>query len=96
MDNVAPVLEVKSKRIGGATYQVPVEISKSRRMALAMRWIIQYSKTRKGQTMADRLAAELIAASNNEGSSIKRRKIHIKWLKQIKLLLILGSQNYGK
>ena len=46
--------------------------------------------------MADRLAAELIAASNNEGSSIKRRKIHIKWLKQIKLLLILGSQNYGK
>ena len=56
LENVAPVLEVKSKRIGGATYQVPVEVSKNRKMALAMRWIIQYSKSRKGQTMADRLA----------------------------------------
>ena len=74
LDNVAPVLEVKSKRIGGATYQVPVEISKNRKMALAMRWIIQYSKSRKGQTMADRLAAELVAASNNEGSSIKKKE----------------------
>ena len=74
LENVAPVLEVKSKRIGGATYQVPVEISKNRKMALAMRWIIQYSKSRKGQTMADRLAAELIAASNNEGSSIKKKE----------------------
>ncbi len=74
LENVAPVLEVKSKRIGGATYQVPVEISKNRKMALAMRWIIQYSKSRKGQTMADRLAAELVAASNNEGSSIKKKE----------------------
>ena len=74
LDNVAPVLEVKSKRIGGATYQVPVEVSKSRRMAMAMRWIIQYAKTRKGRTMADRLASEFIAASNNEGSSIKKKE----------------------
>ena len=74
LDNVSPILEVKSKRIGGATYQVPVEISKNRKMALAMRWIIQYSKSRKGKTMADRLAAELIAASNNEGSSIKKKE----------------------
>ena len=74
LENVAPVLEVKSKRIGGATYQVPVEISKNRKMALAMRWIIQYSKSRKGLTMSDRLAAELIAASNNEGSSIKKKE----------------------
>tara|TARA_B100002052_G_scaffold254729_1_gene244482 strand:+ start:13109 stop:13576 length:468 start_codon:yes stop_codon:yes gene_type:complete len=74
LENVSPVLEVKSKRIGGATYQVPVEISKNRKMALAMRWIIQYSKSRKGLTMADRLAAELIAASNNEGSSIKKKE----------------------
>ena len=64
LENVAPVLEVKSKRIGGATYQVPIEISENRRMALAMRWIIGFSKSRKGQTMADRLAAELLAASN--------------------------------
>ena len=57
LDNVAPMLEVKSKRIGGATYQVPIEISEGRRMALSMRWIISYSKSRKGQTMADKLAA---------------------------------------
>ena len=74
LNNVRPQVEVRSRRVGGATYQVPVEISKSRRTALAMRWIIQYSKTRKGQTMADRLAAELIAASNNEGSSIKKKE----------------------
>jgi len=74
LDNVAPLLEVKSKRIGGATYQVPIEVSRNRRTALAMRWIIQYSKTRKGQTMADRLAAELIAASNSEGSSVKKKE----------------------
>ena len=74
IDNVAPILEVKSKRIGGATYQVPIEISDSRRMALAMRWIINYAKARKGQTMSDRLAAELIAAANNDGSSVKKKE----------------------
>ena len=74
IENTSPSVEVKSRRVGGATYQVPVEVSKSRRMALAMRWIIQYSKTRKGQTMADRLASEFIAASNNEGSSIKKKE----------------------
>ena len=72
--NVSPVLEVKSKRIGGATYQVPIEISEGRRMALAMRWIIGYSKSRKGQTMADRLAAELLAAANNDGSAVKKKE----------------------
>ena len=74
LENVAPVLEVKSKRIGGATYQVPIEISEGRRMALAMRWIIGYSKSRKGQTMADRLAAELMAAANNDGSAVKKKE----------------------
>ena len=74
LDNVAPMFEVKSKRIGGATYQVPIEISEGRRMALAMRWIISYSKARKGQTMADRLAAELLAASNNDGSAVKKKE----------------------
>jgi len=74
LDNVAPVLEVKSKRIGGATYQVPIEVSDRRRMALAMRWIIKYSKDRKGRTMSDRLAAELIAAANNDGASVKKRE----------------------
>ena len=74
LENVSPALEVKSKRIGGATYQVPVEVSKNRKMALVMRWIIQYSKSRKGHTMADRLAAELVSAANNEGSSIKKKE----------------------
>ena len=74
LDNVAPMLEVKSKRIGGATYQVPIEISEGRRMALAMRWIISYSKSRKGQTMADRLAAELFAAANNDGAAVKKKE----------------------
>ena len=74
LENVAPVLEVKSKRIGGATYQVPIEISEGRRMALAMRWIIGYSKSRKGQTMADRLAADLLAAANNDGSAVKKKE----------------------
>ena len=74
LTNISPLLEVKSKRIGGATYQVPVEISKSRSSALAMRWIIKYAKSRKGKTMSDKLAAELIAASKNDGSSIKKKE----------------------
>ena len=74
LENVAPILEVKSKRIGGATYQVPIEISENRRLALAMRWIISFSKSRKGQTMADRLAAELLAASNNDGAAVKKKE----------------------
>ena len=74
LGNVSPILEVKSKRIGGATYQVPIEISESRRLALAMRWIISFSKSRKGQTMADRLAAELLAAANNDGSAVKKKE----------------------
>jgi len=74
IENVAPVLEVKSKRIGGATYQVPIEVGSSRRIALAMRWIISYSKSRKGKSMMDKLSSELIAAANNEGSSIKKKE----------------------
>ena len=74
LSNVSPVLEVKSKRIGGATYQVPMEVSESRKRSLAMRWILLYSRGRKGKTMANRLASELIAASNNEGSSIKKKE----------------------
>ena len=74
LQNVSPSLEVKSKRIGGATYQVPMEIAPNRKSALAMRWIISFSKSRKGNTMADRLADELIAASKNEGSSVKKKE----------------------
>ena len=73
LDNVKPVLEVKSRRVGGATYQVPVEIRQDRRKALAFRWIIGYAKDRPEKTMAERLAAELMAASKNEGASIKKK-----------------------
>jgi len=73
LDNVKPVLEVKSRRVGGATYQVPIEVNESRRQALAIRWIIGYAKARNEKTMADKLASELISASNNEGASIKKR-----------------------
>ncbi len=74
LENVKPILEVKSRRVGGATYQVPIEVSEKRRQALAIRWIINYAKARNEKTMAEKLASELIAASNKEGPSIKKRE----------------------
>jgi small subunit ribosomal protein S7 len=74
MDNVKPVIEVKARRVGGATYQVPVEIRPQRRTALAMRWLINYARARGEKTMMERLAAEFIDAANNRGSSIKKRE----------------------
>ncbi len=74
IDNVAPIVEVKSKRVGGATYQVPMEVRSNRRYALAYRWIISYAKARPGKSMAEKLAAEFIAAANNEGGSVKKRE----------------------
>jgi len=74
LENVSPIVEVKSKRVGGATYQVPLEVSQNRRVALAMRWILSYARSRKGKTMANRLASELIAASNKEGSAYKKKE----------------------
>ncbi|MDR2792949.1 MAG: 30S ribosomal protein S7 [Treponema sp.] len=73
VDNVKPRLEVKSRRVGGATYQVPVEIRETRREALAMRWIINAARSRNGRAMGDRLASELIDAFNNTGTAIKKR-----------------------
>lgn len=72
--NVQPSLEVKSRRIGGATYQVPVEIKNDRRMMLGMRWVIGYARGRNENSFPDRLASELVAASKNEGPSIKKRE----------------------
>ncbi len=72
--NVEPKVEVKSRRVGGSTYQVPVEVRVNRREALAIRWIISYAKGRGEKNMADKLAAELIAASKGEGASIKKRE----------------------
>jgi small subunit ribosomal protein S7 len=73
VNNVKPQVEVKSRRVGGATYQVPVEVARDRSMALAFRWLIQYSKERPEHTMAQRLAAELLAAAKGEGASIKKK-----------------------
>jgi small subunit ribosomal protein S7 len=74
VENVRPVLEVKSRRVGGATYQVPVEVRSDRRTSLAIRWIIQLSKTRQEKTMQERLASELLEAANNKGAVIKKKE----------------------
>ena len=74
VDNVKPVVEVKSRRVGGATYQVPVEVRPDRRTSLALRWVIGYARSRTEKTMQERLAAELIEAANNRGSSVKKRE----------------------
>jgi small subunit ribosomal protein S7 len=73
MENVRPRVEVKSRRVGGATYLVPVEVRPERRNALAIRWIINFSKGRSGQSMSEKLAAELLDASNNRGASVKKK-----------------------
>jgi small subunit ribosomal protein S7 len=73
VDNTKPKLEVKSKRVGGATYQVPLEVSPKRQTALACRWLIQYAKTRRGQPMRRALAMEVLDAFNNQGSAVKKR-----------------------
>jgi small subunit ribosomal protein S7 len=74
LDNVKPVFEVKSRRVGGSTYQVPVEVRFERRQALSIRWIVQASKARSERTMQQRLAAELLDAANNTGTSIKKKE----------------------
>ena len=74
LDNVKPVVEVKSRRVGGATYQVPVEVRQDRRIALAMRWLIDYSRARGEKTMIDKLAGEIIDAANNRGNAVKKRE----------------------
>ena len=74
MNNVMPVLEVKARRIGGATYQVPIEVRPDRRQALGLRWLTQFSRTRSEKTMADRLANEILDAANNTGASVKRKE----------------------
>ena len=74
MNNVMPALEVKARRIGGATYQVPIEVRPERRQALGLRWITLYSRQRSEKTMVDRLANEIMDAANNTGSSVKKRE----------------------
>lgn len=73
INNVSPLVEVRSRRVGGATYQVPIEVRPDRRVALAFRWIIQYARARHDRSMANRLANELVAAAKGEGGSIKKK-----------------------
>jgi len=73
MEKVRPKVEVKSRRVGGATYQVPMEVRQTRRNALAIRWIINYAKSRSGKSMSEKLAAEIMDAFNNRGASVKKR-----------------------
>lgn len=72
--NATPIVEVKPRRVGGATYQVPVQIEPARRLSLAIRWLLQASRSRSGRSMAEKLAAELLDAANNTGATIKRRE----------------------
>ena len=74
LENVAPAIEVRSRRVGGATYQVPVEVRPERRQALAIRWIITAARGRNDKTMVDRLSAELMDAANNRGNAVKKRE----------------------
>jgi small subunit ribosomal protein S7 len=74
LENVAPAIEVRSRRVGGATYQVPVEVRMERRQALAIRWLIQAARGRNDKTMVERLSAELMDAANNRGNAVKKRE----------------------
>jgi small subunit ribosomal protein S7 len=74
LHNIMPVLEVRPRRVGGATYQVPVEVRPERRVSLGMRWLVQSARARSGRTMRDKLAAEILDASNNTGAAVKRRE----------------------
>ena len=74
INNVQPVLEVRSRRVGGSNYQVPTEVRPERRIALAIKWILTYSRDKAGKSMAEKLAGELMAAANNEGSSVKKKE----------------------
>ena len=74
IQNITPVLEVRSRRVGGANYQVPVEVRPSRKRALAIRWMVTYARERGGKTMTDKLANEIMAAANNEGGAVKKKE----------------------
>lgn len=74
LKNISPLVEVRSRRVGGATYQVPLEVRSERRVTLAMRWMVQAARSRKGKPMIERLSEEILAASRNEGAAVKKRE----------------------
>ncbi len=86
LDNVRPTVEVRARRVGGSTYQIPIEVRPSRRNALAMRWLVESAQQRGEKTMALRLAGEILDAIENKGNAVKKRETIIAWQKQTKLL----------
>ena len=91
LKNVMPVLEVRARRVGGANYQVPVEVRPERRTTLGLRWIVNYSRLRGEKTMVERLANEIVDASNNTGAAVKRREDVHKMAEANKALLIIAG-----
>ena len=90
LENVMPVLEVKARRVGGATYQVPLEIRPERRQTLGLRWLVTYARKRHEKTMSEKLAGEIIDAINGNGGAFKKKE----WLKLIRLLHITNGKNF--
>ena len=93
LNNIMPSLEVKARRVGGATYQVPVEVRPERRQTLGLRWLVSFARKRGEKTMWERLAGEIMDAMNNSGSAVKRKKIPTKWPKQIVLSHIIDGNS---
>ena len=91
INNIRPTVEVRSRRVGGATYQVPVEVKSKRSQALALRWLVDASRKRKDKKMSDKIFNEIYDAYQNRGSAIKKKRILIKWLSLIKRLLTLDG-----
>lgn len=96
LENVMPQLELKVRRVGGANYQVPVEVSDERRLTLGLRWIVNYARLRNEKTMEQRLAAEIIDASNGTGASVKNVKTLTKWQKLTRLMLTTVGKRRSK
>ena len=92
INNIKPTVEVRSRRVGGATYQVPVEVKSKRAQALAIRWLVDASRKRKDKHMSDKIFNEIYDAYEKKGQQLKKEKMYIKWQSQIKLLLILDGK----
>ena len=95
MDNIMPMLEVKARRVGGSTYQVPLEVRPERRQTLGIRWLVSYARSRGERTMSERLAGEILDASNNTGNAVKSAKIPTRWPKPTRLSHISAGNSHS-
>ena len=92
INNIKPTVEVKSRRVGGATYQVPTEVKSKRAQTLAIRWLVEASRKRKNKYMSDKIFNEIYDAYEKKGLAVKKKKMYTRWQSQIKLLLILDGR----